>query len=152
MELALVRHAIAEDGDDDLTRALSPKGKKRFRAVVKGLGAMGLRFDRVVHSPKLRALETAELLAPLADELESSSLLAQEPTTALFDVIVGASVALVGHEPHLSALVAWLVTGQLDLGPHFALKKGGVALLEGSAVPKGMQLVALLPPRLFSSR
>lgn len=149
MDLALVRHAIAEDGDDDFSRPLSRKGRRRFQEVVEGLGGLGLHFERVLHSPKLRALETAELLSPLADQLEVTTLLAEAPSPALLEALAGQTMALVGHEPWLSQLLAWLTAGETGLAPHFALRKGGVALLEGTPVPKGMRLTALLPPRVL---
>jgi phosphohistidine phosphatase len=149
MNLALVRHALAEDGDDDFSRPLSRKGRRRFREVVEGLEGLGLHFERVLHSPKLRALETAELLSTVADGLEVTALLAEAPSPALLEALTGQTLALVGHEPWLSRLLAWLTTGEAELAPHFALRKGGVALLEGTPVPKGMRLKALLPPRVL---
>ena len=59
---------------------------------------------------------------------------------------MGNAVAVVGHEPHLSTLLAWLVTGEATLGGAFELKKGCVARLEGTATPAGMRLRFLLPP------
>lgn len=150
MRLALIRHAIAEEGDDDDARPLSKKGRKRFQDEVQALTALGLRFERVLHSPKLRAVQTAELLAALADAgLEVTPLLARAPSEELIESLRGESLALVGHEPHLSTLLAWLVTGDRALGARVELKKGAVALLEGEAKPGGMQLLALLPPRVL---
>ena len=149
MDLALIRHAPAAEGADDASRPLTRKGRRRFKAVVHRLDALGLHFDAVLHSPKLRALETAELLAPLADRLEVTALLAQPPSPTLLEALKGKTLAVVGHEPWLSRLLAWLATGQAELGEHFTLRKGGVALLEGTPVPKGMRLAALLPPRVL---
>ncbi|MEW5743288.1 MAG: phosphohistidine phosphatase SixA [Myxococcota bacterium] len=147
MELFLIRHAIAEPGDDDDARALTPKGRKRFRQVVEALDAMGLRFDRVLHSPKRRAVETAELLAPLTDgELEVTSLLAAPPKEKLLTQLRGGALAVVGHEPHLSTLLAWLTVGEPEQGRAFLLKKGSVAALAGEPGPGGMQLVGLWSP------
>lgn len=150
MELYLVRHAIADDGQDDDKRPLSPKGKKRFKQIAAGLAALDVRFDRVLHSPKLRALETAELLTPLLrGELEVTDLLAAAPGKELLEQLHGKRVALVGHEPWLSMLLAWLVTGDAGHGRGFELKKGSVARLDGDPVPGGMALTALLPPKLL---
>lgn len=149
MELTLIRHAIAEDGRDDFARALTKKGRQRFEKSVKTLDALGFRFDRVLHSPKRRALETAELLLPLCDGgLESTPLLAREPDVGLWNLLEGDRLALVGHEPHLSALLAWLVTGE-PLGENFELKKGAVAQLKGEPGPAGMKLCAMLQPRVL---
>jgi phosphohistidine phosphatase len=80
-------------------------------------------------------------LRPLiAGELIESSRLAQAPARALLEELRGARIALVGHEPWLSELLAWLTVGAAELGPRFVLKKGGVAWLEGTLAPGGMRL------------
>ncbi len=148
MRLYLVRHAIAEDGEDDDARALTRKGRKRFDAVVELLAALSVRFDRVLHSPRLRAVQTAERLGPLLDgEFEVTPLLEKAPAEPLLSACAGDAVALVGHEPHLSTLLSWLVTGEKTAG-RFAVKKGAVACLEGNLKPGQMTLAWLLPPRI----
>jgi phosphohistidine phosphatase len=147
MELFLIRHAIAEDGGDDAARALTPKGRRRFKEVVAALDALGVRFDRVLHSPKRRAVETAELLGPLVDgEFEVTALLADAPKEKLLGQLHGGALAVVGHEPHLSTLLAWLTVGDPEQGRAFLLKKGAVAALVGEPGPAGMQLVGLWSP------
>jgi phosphohistidine phosphatase len=149
MELFLIRHAIAEDGEDDDARPLSPKGIKKFKDTAAALRLMEIRFDRIFHSPKLRAAQTADLLETLLDgKMEQTPLLAAAPTPAMFEQLAnsGNVVAVVGHEPWLSSLLAWLVTGEAALGAAFELKKGSVARLEGAPTPAGMRLRALLPP------
>ncbi|WP_114314114.1 SixA phosphatase family protein [Thermus caldifontis] len=163
MELLLVRHALAlppegegEEADD--RRPLAPKGVRRFRKVVRGLLGLGVELDLILTSPKRRAVETAELLTDLLEgEVRVTPHLAAPPSEALLaEVPREGRVALVGHEPYLSALLAWLLLGDFAgasareaLGARFALKKGGVAWLEGQAVPGGMALKALLPPKVF---
>ncbi|MCS7219392.1 MAG: histidine phosphatase family protein [Thermus sp.] len=163
MELLLVRHAIAlpaegegEEADD--ARPLSPKGVKRFRKVVRGLRALGVELDYLLTSPKRRALETAEMLSDLLQgESRVTPHLALPPSPALLEEIPKEGrVALVGHEPYLSGLLAWLLLGDFlgesargDLGERFPLKKGGVAWLEGEVRPGGMCLRALFPPKVF---
>lgn len=159
MQLWLVRHAIAEERRpdlDDAARALTPQGRVRFQRGVRGLRRLGVRFERVVHSPLLRAVETAQLLRPLlerrAGEFQVSANLARSPSEALLGEIGGEHVALVGHEPWLSELACWLVTGWKPYNgpqhePWIEIGKGGVAELEGELVPGSMQLVALHRPR-----
>jgi phosphohistidine phosphatase len=149
MHLAIIRHAIAKAGEDDTARPLSERGRKRFAYVVAGLGQLGQHFDLLLHSPKLRAVETAELLAPLTKRFAVTALLAAPPGPALLEALSEPSMALVGHEPHLSTLVAWLTTGDAEATQGLELKKGGVALLRGKARPQGMRLTALLPPRVL---
>jgi phosphohistidine phosphatase len=152
MELALVRHAVAEPksagGDDtDADRALTRDGRRRFRRVSAGLERLELRFDRLLHSPLRRAIETAELLEHLVDgPIESEPLLATTPSDALLARVKGVRPALVGHQPWLGELLSWLVLGDPSRGSAWEWKKGGVALLEGDPEPGGMQVKAFLSP------
>jgi phosphohistidine phosphatase len=156
MRLTLVRHAIAapaDDDTDDFSRALTRRGRKRFTHVVAGLDTLGVRFTHLLHSPKVRALETATLLAPLVQgQLEPTRLLVGKPTPALLTLLSRHDeLAVVGHEPHLTTLLSWLTVAQnaRASGQTFELKKGAVAMLEGTPTPGGMNLTALIPPRVF---
>lgn len=156
MELWIVRHAIAEDrsiGGDDPRRALTREGRERFERGVRGLARIGARFDRLLHSPLLRAQETADLLAPLVDgETEVTRHLACEPDVELLALFARHErAAVVGHEPWLSQLAAWLVLGwrvYQDDPAHqpFEIKKGAALQLSGAPQPGAMRLVAAYPP------
>ena len=134
--LYFLRHADAEDsrGSDD-ARRLTPKGEKQARAAGGALATLGEPIDACLASTRVRAAETARLCCR-ALGLES------EPTDALrggtFDALAltagRGNVLLVGHEPDLSAAVAQLT------GANVRLRKGGLAIVEGSA------LQALLRP------
>jgi phosphohistidine phosphatase len=153
MQLLIVRHAIAEEpapGLSEEERALTQRGRERFERAARGLAALGLAPVRVHSSPLLRALQTAEILvAACAGELAVTELLAAPPGEELLARLRGSDAALVGHEPWVSALCAWLVAGRRELGPGFPFKKGGCALLEGEPAPGEMRLVAFLPPRVL---
>jgi len=153
MELFVIRHAIAVPGSmllADADRPLTPKGRTRFSQAVMGLQRLNIRFDCLYHSPWLRAVETAELLAPvLAGTAVGSPALARAPSQEVLDALTGARVALVGHEPWMGELVAWLTTGAPPDGSVFAFKRGGVAWLEGQPQPGRMVLRAFLPPKVL---
>ena len=155
MQLFVIRHAIAEDGapgQDDATRELTEDGEKQLKKVVKGMKRLELTFERILTSPWTRAARTAELLEPLCKaEPVTTSLLCAPPRSELLAQIaeLGENTAVVGHEPWLSELVAWLAFGDTRHGEAFALKKAGVFWLEGSAVPGGMSIKALLPPKML---
>lgn len=152
MELFVVRHAIAAPYSVDVPdeeRPLTPEGRERFRRCVRGLERLGIELDRLLHSPLLRAVQTAEELAGL---LRGSTAvtphLAAPPGAGLLSEIAqgGERVAVVGHEPWTSELVA-LLAG--DRGAAVDMRKGAVAHLVGEAEPAGMLLRALLPPRVL---
>ena len=137
--LWLVRHAHALDGDDDAVRPLSPKGRAQVKQLARFLHPSGgFAPAEIWHSPLVRAHQTADLLArrlklrvprrPIAGLIPGAdpAALARQLARA------GDALALVGHEPHLSALASLLVTGTAQ-PPAFELKKGSVLALERSA-------------------
>lgn len=155
MQLYVIRHAIAEDaapGQDDAGRQLTEEGEKQLKKVVKGMRKLELGFDRILASPWARAARTAEMLEPLCKQPPVfTELLCVTPRAELLAQIaeLGENTAVVGHEPWLSELVAWLAFGDTRHGEAFSLKKAGVFWLEGTAIPGGMTVKALLPPKLL---
>jgi phosphohistidine phosphatase len=159
MELFLVRHAIAEERRlelPDAERALTPRGIERFTRHVATLRELGVRFTEIRHSPWRRAVQTAELLAPLSPApVRVEPLLAAPPSEALLETLfpvaaADAHVALVGHQPWLSDLLCWLVFGSPDMGDtRVQLKKGAIAHLEGDPRSEGMMLRGLYAPRFL---
>jgi len=155
MQLTLVRHApaapsVSGERGGDAARALTPEGRKKFLRLRAALEQADLRFDRLLHSPLLRAVETAELLMPLVDgPAQAEPLLATAPGEALLARLEGERPVLVGHQPWLGELLAWLVLADRERGYVFEWKKGGMALLSGDPVPGGMHLVGFLPPGLL---
>lgn len=137
MELYVARHARAVEQSRGGERPLTEEGREDARRVAKALGAAGVRVDRVWHSGKLRARETADLLAGAVGagaELEERPDL--RPLADPFDVLEAVreeegSLLLVGHLPHVERLVSVLLTGEekaevVDVAP------GGVLRLVSS--------------------
>ena len=67
VELTFIRHADAGDplawqGDDEV-RPLSPKGERQADRLGRFLAGVGFAPDAIVTSPKLRALQTAQIVA-----------------------------------------------------------------------------------------
>ncbi len=162
MQLYLVRHAIAAAHPDgptpdrlpasidpaDAARPLTPRGARRFADATRGLARLGVRFDRLYHSPLLRAVETAELLEDLLrGESLVTPLLAAPPGEPLLATLGGERVGVVGHQPWLGELLGLLVMGTREAGGGFTWKKGGVAWLEGTPAPAGMKLRGFWAPR-----
>jgi phosphohistidine phosphatase len=156
MRLLIVRHAIAQPpgkdvADDD--RQLTPRGRKRFRKAAKGLARIVPRPDALFTSPLARAVETAKIAADAWGRIEPTlePRLASGDDEALLSSVVAAHgedavVALVGHEPHVSALLARLVNGA---GQHLPFKKGGAALVEVDEDARSGRLMWFAPPRLL---
>lgn len=136
MQLYLIRHAHALDGEDDEARPLSGKGRGQVRRVAAFLRTSGaFAPEEIWHSPLVRARQTAELLArrlTLAAPRRAVAGLRPEDDPRLIVRRLarkGRALALVGHDPHLSALASLLVAG-VAVPPVFALKKCSVLALE----------------------
>ncbi len=158
MKLLLLRHAAAMPrgtpgvGDDE--RPLTASGKAAFRVAARGLALIARRPDVLLTSPLVRARATAEIairafkrivptLEPaLADESVNGIVI------ALKAYPLNATIALVGHEPLLSALLARALGA--SEGGRFAFQKGGAALLDLPDGPAALgRLVWFLPPRVL---
>ena len=140
MTLYVLRHALAEDiapGGEDHDRPLTQAGCDHTREAAAGMRALGLKFDVILTSPKVRAVETAsivsaaygghtapQILRALADEIS-----VENTAAALAPYFLNENVLIVGHEPQLSALAALILTGTPDL-LKIKLKKGGCVAIE----------------------
>lgn len=138
MQLLVVRHAIAVDQEDwdgdDEQRPLTDEGRKKMKRVAEGLTQVVERVDVLAASPLVRAHQTAEILAAAYGDLAIKSVPAlapNQPPTALArwlkECRSEATVAVVGHEPHLSHAVSWLLAGSERA--FLEMKKGGALLL-----------------------
>ena len=136
MQLYLIRHAHALDGDNDAARPLSAKGRKQIRAMAKFLRRCGrLQATEFWHSPLVRARDTAELLgkglSPKARLVEVSGIEPYANPSGLAHKLgkLRRPVVVVGHEPHLSELATLLLVGRA-VAPVIVLKKCAVVALE----------------------
>ena len=150
-QLWLLRHAEAEPhgSREDSARRLTERGERQARAAGVAIARLGLDFDAILFSPKVRAAQTAELAAEAWEEEQRERMAPTRPSRAAstprqaLDAMSGtgpdARVLLVGHEPDLSMLAASLTGGRLDL------KKGGLAglRLDGASA----ELAVLMRPR-----
>jgi phosphohistidine phosphatase len=150
MDLFVIRHAEAAPGRDDRSRRLTPRGHAQCRRLTLALEGLGVEVAVLLHSPWVRAVETADALKPISrGDAIATQLLAQPPSRALLAQLAGRTCAVVGHEPWVSQLLAWLVLADPAQAEHFPMKKSGVAWLEGEPAPGKMVLRALLPPRVL---
>src|SRR5512138_523336 len=119
MQLLIVRHGIAvprgTPGIADADRPLTPEGRSRFRECAQGIARLVDPADALLTSPWRRARQTAEILAEAwarPEPVETQALAGgsfEDLAAVLANYDEEATVALVGHEPHLSALVARLL-------------------------------------------
>jgi len=138
--LWLLRHAEAADGFPDDERPLTRRGAAQAEAAGRALAVLGVHIDACLTSPKLRALQTAELACEaLGVEVTVEPRLGGEPfdVSELVDGL--GDVLLVGHDPSFTLTLHDLT------GAQARMRKGGLA-----AIAKG-ELVALLRPGELSA-
>jgi phosphohistidine phosphatase len=148
-QLWVLRHGEAEphDARPDADRRLTPRGEDQARAAGRALQALGVTFQLVYTSPKVRARDTARLAAeplgvdvvehgPLAEGFDAAEARALASTAG-----PDARVLLVGHNPDLVQVIHDLT------GARAELKKGGIAGMRLDAT-RGELLVLLRPREL----
>lgn len=158
MRLLLIRHAIAvpsgTPGIPDDERRLTPEGRERFKDAARGLARLVDRPEALLSSPLPRALETAAIAARAWGHVTPRP----EPVFAggrfeawdrmLAPFADAELVAVVGHEPTLSAYLARLAGS--ERAERFAFKKGGAALVELPGGPgTGGTLLGFWAPRVL---
>jgi phosphohistidine phosphatase len=140
-ELLVVRHAIAlersegrERGLEDAQRPLTDEGSEKMEAAARGLVRLQSRCSHILSSPLLRAQQTATILQRHYPDAAMSQLEELAPSYSSEECIEAVNhcrerqIAIVGHEPGLSRLIAALIGCSMD--GTIELKKGGVALLQ----------------------
>jgi phosphohistidine phosphatase len=146
-QLWFLRHGEAEphDARPDFDRRLTERGEKQSRAAGRALAALGLSFQLVVTSPRVRALDTARLACealgcePIADDRLGSGF----DVDAALELAAAAGeakrVLFVGHNPDFVEIVGDLTGATIDL------KKGGIAAVRRHG--RRGELIVLLRPR-----
>jgi phosphohistidine phosphatase len=159
LDLLIVRHGPAGDRDEwaktgqgDDARPLTPRGIREMRRAARGLRQLVGSVDAIGTSPLVRASETAAILgrafdvspveAPAIGDGDRHGILRWVRSTAAVRAKKRRgeriTIAIVGHEPDLSASICWLLTGR-PTEPWTEMKKGGACLLSFTGRPKPRQ-------------
>jgi phosphohistidine phosphatase len=158
MQLLIIRHAIAvprgTPGIADEERPLTPEGELKFREAAKGLAQLVDRPQALLTSPWRRAKQTAAIAAAAWGQIEPKETPAlasgsfDEEAAVLDRYPEDATVAVVGHEPWVSALLARLLGTRHD--DRLTFKKGGAALVDvPGPLAEGGSLAWFLPPKVL---
>lgn len=160
MKLIFLRHGLAEgqfnpDPEVDFMRTLTAEGVRRLNKTLKLFRVSQKKIDVIFTSPLARAVQTAEIfwshyrdsdlemmsdLDILDDPIHLVEYISFLPTDGVY--------AFVGHDPHLTRVIAAL----LALHPEhdfMTLKKGGICVLEGG-MWKGFTLELLISPKFLN--
>jgi phosphohistidine phosphatase len=153
MELLLWRHAEAEDGHPDLERRLTPRGEKQARRMAQWLDARLPGSARLMVSPAVRTMQTAQALVEISDRrIKVVPALAPGAGVDEFLEAVGwpsarSPVIAVGHQPTLGAVASALLAGDMQ---DWSFKKGAVWWFthERGIEPASASLLVSLHPGL----
>jgi len=149
VRLYLVRHGESLTSELDPNQPLSEQGIKETEAVAELLKEASIEIDEIIHSTKLRAKQTAEILCKvLAPELtltQKEWLKPMDPIEPLLTEIrsFDHNVMLVGHLPFIEKLLLVLLTQAIN-----PVKLDGSCVICLSGDGKSWQIEWLVSPKL----
>lgn len=154
MELYVIRHARAAEADfygEDGDRPLTPEGRQHASDLGQAMLRHGVRFDRVIASPYVRAVETAELIL-VGLQFQGGLQIARHlvPDSTALNILNGViepnrdcqRLAIVGHEPVLGGLLSFLLQRK-NIRPS---KGAVVAMTLGDSKPERAELRWVMTP------
>jgi phosphohistidine phosphatase len=136
-KLIVIRHAKSDRDSPslaDIDRPLNDRGRHDALLIGSILKLRGIKPDTIVSSPAKRALETAERVAEAVGYNKTGIVVRDciymQDVPALVELIrslenIHETVCLIGHNPHLSELVARLTGGNIG-----SLPTCGIAAIE----------------------
>ena len=155
MDLYLLRHGEAEPRSASVAEArrqLTEKGRRDVGRVIERSQTVKVKPGLILSSPYIRARQTADIAAEILKVKveESSQLLPSVEPHLIWDELREHAdtqeIMLVGHEPHMSRLVSFLLMTMLAID----FKKGALIRVEVDnppAQPHGV-LKWILTPKL----
>ena len=159
MKLIFIRHGLAEghfsqNQDADFERELTVDGIAKLEKTFKILNKTDLKIDVIFSSPLARAIQSAEILWSFHQdsdlELMGDLDILDDPLHLVEYISflpADGCYAFVGHDPHLTTVIASL----LALHPEhdfMTIKKGGVCVLEGR-MWEGFTMELLVSPKFL---
>lgn len=122
MKLYLVRHGEAMDAQSNPERPLSEMGASKIETFAQVVGKHSSELNLILHSPKLRASQTAEIFAKHlnpASVKAQADMLPSDSIQSIIDLIdaLTHNTMLVGHLPYLSFLALELTRATIHFEP-----------------------------------
>lgn len=134
MHLFLVQHGETTSEDIDPSRPLTEKGRTDVSKVADFMERSGVKAEEIWHSDKLRAKQTAEIIAKILGTgkiIEKEGLAPNDPIAKYVEIVNGSSkdLMIIGHLPFLAKLSSSLLAGS-GSGGIINFKQGIVVCLE----------------------
>jgi phosphohistidine phosphatase len=107
----LVRHGATLPEETDPSRPLSDKGRKEVEATARALLKEKANVEEIWHSTKLRAKQTAEIIAQILgvkNVIEKEGLKPNDPPAPFAEMLKTAdkNILIAGHMPFLGELAS----------------------------------------------
>ncbi len=152
MRLYLLRHGKAEIGSgSDAQRQLTPAGVLRMQTAARVMASLNMRPARIFSSPRVRARQTANIVAAALDcKVEVHAALdygfgAADLPALLTALPPGSDMLCVGHNPYLPMVIHELC------GAFVTMKPGGLARIRLDPGEPAGYLEWLIAPRVFDA-
>jgi len=135
MLLYLVQHAESLSKEEDPTQSLSEKGIETIKKVAAYIVKLNIKVHQIFHSDKLRAMQTAQILADFIKAekgvSETDGLSPMDDPQIWFERISkeNEDIMLVGHLPHLAKLSSLLLCGDKEKNI-IDFKRAGIVCLK----------------------
>lgn len=131
MKLYLIRHG--DYASSDITQALNQKGEADIERMASYLKNHDVILDKIWHSAKLRAVESAEIISKVfncLDMQEKEYLSPNAPVKEIIGDLIGVenNVAIVSHLPFIPKLLSQLVFEEMSAS--FSFPTSSVAVAE----------------------
>jgi len=135
MFIYLVQHAEAKREEEDPSRPLSEKGMEDLNRVAFHVSKLNLKIDKIFHSTKLRAKQTAEVLSEYLRPIQGMSEVDGLSPLDNPDIWAGrlkdvpGDIVFAGHLPHLGRLGSLLLCGNAEKNA-LSFKNAGIICLK----------------------
>jgi len=155
MDLYLMQHGEARPEAVDPARPLTEAGRVAVRRVAERARAAGVRVDVCVHSGRLRAEQTAQILAGVLGSVNGpeprAGLAPNDPIAPTAQWLRGFgpddAVAVIGHLPFLGRLAGLLIAGD-ENAEVIGFQMGGLVKLVPTEDHARFSVAWALPPEL----
>ena len=116
MRLYLIRHGISLPEEKDPEKSLSQEGKEQTQKIAEFLKTKSVKVDAIWHSPKLRAIQTAQIISKsiFCPEIQERDDLNPLDSVEKFPEEIQSlnkDFMIVGHLPFLQKLASLLLSG-----------------------------------------
>ena len=143
-----MQHGDAVDESVDAERPLSQQGIDDIQHLAWRMQKMGVQLAHIYHSGKLRAEQSAEIIAqevaPAVQPLQVNGLKPNDDPSVIAEDInkIADDILITSHMPFVSRLCSWLLAGHSDI--EFASEPGTLFCLEKHG--KCWRLIGMIRP------